>query len=40
MIYHVSIHGNNANPGTLDAPFRTINHTAQLARPGDPRPYQ
>lgn len=33
--YVVSIGGDDANPGTADAPFRTINHAAQVAMPGD-----
>jgi len=32
---HVSIKGNNSNPGTLTAPLRTIQHAAELAQPGD-----
>ena len=35
MIYHVSINGSDQNIGTADAPFRTINHAAQIAAPGD-----
>ena len=35
MIYHVSISGNDSAFGTADAPFRTINHAAQIARAGD-----
>lgn len=35
MIYHVSINGNDAFAGTLDAPFRTINRAATIAMPGD-----
>ena len=35
MIYHVSINGADHNPGTAEAPFRTINHAAQVAAPGD-----
>lgn len=35
MIYHVSVHGCDHAVGTAEAPFRTINHAAQLARPGD-----
>jgi chitodextrinase len=31
----VSTSGNDANPGTLAAPFATINKAATLARPGD-----
>ena len=34
-IYYVAPTGCNCNPGTIDAPFRTINHAAQLALPGD-----
>lgn len=34
-IYYVSPNGCNCNPGTIDAPFATINHAAQLALPGD-----
>ena len=33
--YHVSTTGNDANPGTSAAPFRTIQHAADLAQPGD-----
>lgn len=33
--YHVSPHGNDAAKGTIEAPFRTINHAAQLALAGD-----
>ncbi|HEV2136768.1 MAG TPA: right-handed parallel beta-helix repeat-containing protein [Terracidiphilus sp.] len=33
--YHVSITGNDANPGTSAAPFRTIQHAADVAEPGD-----
>ena len=33
--YHVSPVGNDAGPGTENAPFRTINHAAQVALPGD-----
>ena len=33
--FHVAIIGNDANPGTRSAPFRTIQHAADLARPGD-----
>lgn len=32
---HVSINGNDANPGTESAPFRTMQHAADLAEPGD-----
>lgn len=33
--YHVSPSGSNAGAGTLESPFRTINHAAQVALPGD-----
>jgi alpha-N-arabinofuranosidase len=33
--FHVAPHGNDANPGTPTAPFRTIQHAANLAQPGD-----
>lgn len=33
--YHVSPDGNDVAKGTAEAPFRTINHAAQLALPGD-----
>ena len=33
--YNVSIKGSDQNPGTRGAPFRTIQHAAQLAQPGD-----
>ena len=33
--YHVSTRGNDANPGTSAAPFRTIQHGADVAQPGD-----
>jgi len=32
---HVAPGGNDANPGTRTAPFRTIQHAADLAQPGD-----
>ena len=35
MIYHVSMSGADRNPGTADAPFRTINRAAAIAAPGD-----
>ena len=35
MIYHVSIHGNDAAKGTQDAPFCTINQAASVAVAGD-----
>ncbi len=33
--YFVSPAGNDTNPGTIDAPFQTIQHAATLAGPGD-----
>jgi alpha-N-arabinofuranosidase len=33
--FHVAIHGSDANSGTKSAPFRTIQHAADLAQPGD-----
>lgn len=33
--YHVSVKGNNQHKGSAAAPFRTINHAAQVAMPGD-----
>jgi len=33
--YHVSVTGKNSNPGTEAAPFLTIQHAAEQARPGD-----
>jgi alpha-N-arabinofuranosidase len=33
--FHVAPHGNDANPGTPTAPFRTIQHAADLAQAGD-----
>ncbi|MDD4017165.1 MAG: DUF1565 domain-containing protein, partial [Kiritimatiellae bacterium] len=33
--YHVSVAGNDAQPGTPAAPLRTIQRAAELARPGD-----
>ena len=33
--YFIALNGNDANPGTDEAPFRTIQHAANLARPGD-----
>ena len=34
--YHVSISkGSDSNKGTKESPFRTINHAAQIAYPGD-----
>lgn len=33
--YYVATTGNDANPGTLSAPFRTITKTQSVVRPGD-----
>ena len=33
--YHVSVKGNDTQPGTPAAPLRTIQRAAELARPGD-----
>ena len=33
--FYIAFNGNDANPGTDDAPFRTIQHAANLAQPGD-----
>ena len=33
--YHVAVTGNNSNTGSAAAPFKTINHAAQIAQPGD-----
>lgn len=33
--FNVAINGNDANPGTRSSPFRTIQHAADLAQPGD-----
>lgn len=33
--FHVATSGNDANPGTLAAPLRTIQRAAELAQPGD-----
>ncbi|MBE0461524.1 MAG: right-handed parallel beta-helix repeat-containing protein [Candidatus Aminicenantes bacterium] len=33
--YHVSISGNDSNPGTLSNPWRTIQHAANSVAPGD-----
>ena len=35
MIYYVSTNGDDGNLGTKKAPFRTINHAAQIAVAGD-----
>lgn len=33
--YHVAISGDNANPGTAEKPFRTIQRAADILQPGD-----
>lgn len=33
--FHVATSGKDANPGRVDAPFRTIQRAAELAQPGD-----
>src|ERR1039458_1932878 len=33
--FHVKPNGNDANAGTQAAPFRTIQHAANLVQPGD-----
>src|ERR1039458_10813613 len=33
--FHVATNGSDANRGTEAAPFRTIQHAANLAQPGD-----
>ena len=33
--YHVSVHGDDRDPGTASRPFRTIARAAREARPGD-----
>lgn len=33
--FNVAVTGNDTNVGTLSSPFRTIQHAADLARPGD-----
>ncbi len=35
MIYHVSPNGSDRASGAADAPFQTIQHAANVARPGD-----
>jgi hypothetical protein len=35
VTYYVSTTGNDANPGTSTAPFRTIQHAANTVHPGD-----
>ncbi|GID29332.1 right-handed parallel beta-helix repeat-containing protein [Paractinoplanes brasiliensis] len=34
-VFHVATTGSDADPGSKDQPFRTINRAAALARPGD-----
>ncbi|MCK4293094.1 MAG: right-handed parallel beta-helix repeat-containing protein [Planctomycetes bacterium] len=33
--YHVSVHGNDTNDGSVSRPLRTISAAAQMAQPGD-----
>lgn len=33
--FHVAVRGDDANPGSKQAPFRTLQHAADLAQPGD-----
>ncbi len=33
--YHVSLKGDDANPGSADKPFKTVSAAAQAAQPGD-----
>ncbi|HYN04711.1 MAG TPA: DUF1565 domain-containing protein, partial [Vicinamibacteria bacterium] len=33
--YDVSLQGRDTNPGTREAPFRTIQRAADVAQPGD-----
>ena len=33
--FHVAVTGQDANPGSVAAPLRTIQHAAELAQPGD-----
>ena len=33
--YYVSISGDDSNPGTLELPFRTIQHAASIVEAGD-----
>lgn len=33
--YHVSVSGNDSNPGTLSNPWRTVQHAANSVAPGD-----
>ncbi|HEX4084272.1 MAG TPA: carbohydrate-binding protein [Chthoniobacteraceae bacterium] len=33
--YHVAVLGDDGNPGTPEAPLRTIQHAADIAQPGD-----
>jgi len=34
-IYHIAPYGNDDNPGTAEAPWRTIQHAADAVQPGD-----
>lgn len=34
-VYYVSTSGNDSNPGTFNLPWRTIQHAADMVRPGD-----
>ena len=33
--FHVALNGKDTNPGIATAPFRSIQHAADLAQPGD-----
>lgn len=35
MIYYVSVKGSDAAAGSKEAPFKTINHAAGIAKAGD-----
>jgi len=35
QVYHVSTEGDDGDPGTFDAPWRTIQHAADTVQPGD-----
>jgi len=35
VCYHVATTGNDANPGSVSQPFRTIQHAADIVNPGD-----
>ena len=32
---YVATNGNDSNPGTIDSPLRTIQHAADIAKPGE-----